>query len=415
MRAQSGDQHIGLAFSYQGFACGSCCNPAPFEGVVGSKTWTPLRKDTILKAALSSRIGETPTVVDLPDPVAEAGDVVVDVVAAPVLAYANEIINGQRPMLFELPFVPGTGAIGRISAVGAGATGAEIGSWVLCDPTLRARDGQGLPAISLHGLTANGPAALPIQRLYPNGSWAQKMRLPMENAVLLGDIQADDAARWLVLSTMLVPFGGLSSIGLTAGETLVVNGATGSFGSAAVAVALAMGAARVVATGRSAAALDALARDFGNRVSVAHMVGDQDLDTTAIQTAADQPIDVVLDILPPQANARHVMAAIRAVRPGGRVSLMGGVGMTGGDDLALPYPWLMRNNITIKGQWMYPRGIIPRLVAMAKGGQFDLKRYHIAKFALTDVARAIVHAGETSGPFNRTVLALQAASPSKHQ
>jgi alcohol dehydrogenase len=55
------------------------------------------------------------------------------------------------------------------------------------------------------------------------------------------------------------------------------------------------------------------------------------------------------------------MAAICAVRPGGRESLMGGIGMAGqGGELTLPYAWLMRNNITIKGQWMYPRAAIPR-------------------------------------------------------
>ena len=63
-----------------------------------------------MKAAVfSSGIAKTPLVLDIPVPVANAGDVVVDVVVAPVLAYASEIISGQRPMLFELPFVPGTG------------------------------------------------------------------------------------------------------------------------------------------------------------------------------------------------------------------------------------------------------------------------------------------------------------------
>ena len=38
---------------------------------------------------------------------------------------------------------------------------------------------------------------------------------------------------------------------------------------------------------------------------------------------------------------------------------MGGVGMVGSDDLALPYPWLMWNNITIKGQRMSPRDCDP--------------------------------------------------------
>lgn len=367
-------------------------------------------KDEDLQAALFSRIGQTPMVVDIPDPVADAGDVVVDVVAAPVLAYAHEIFSGQRPMLFELPFVPGTGAIGRISAVGPSATDTKIGSWVYCDPTLRARDGQGLPAISLQGLTANSPAALAIQRQYPNGSWAQKLRLPLENAVSLGDIEAGDAARWLVLGTMLVPYGGLSSVGLKAGETIVINGATGNFGSAAVAVALAMGAARVVATGRNAAALTALARDFGSRVRVARMVGDQTIDTSTIQGAAEQLIDVVFDILPPQADAEQVLAAVRAVRPGGRVSLMGGVGMNGGSNLMLPYPWLMRNNIMIKGQWMYPREVIPRLIAMMKSGLLDLTRYQVMEFALADVGEAIAHAAATSGSFHHTALRLTCAT-----
>ena len=359
-----------------------------------------------MKAAMFSRMGETPLVVDVPDPAADAGDVVVDVVAAPVLAYANEVFSGQRPMLFELPFVPGTGAIGRVSAVGAGATGTEIGSWVYCDPTLRARDGQGLSAIALQGLTANGPTALPVQRKYPNGSWAEKLLLPLENVVALGDIEADDAAPFLALGTMLVPYGGLLSVGLSAGETVVVNGATGSFGSAAVAVALAMGAARVVATGRNGAVLDALAREFGGRVQVARVMGDPKVDTVTIQAAADQPIDVVFDILPPQASAAQVVGAVRAVRPGGRVSLMGGVGMTGGEELVLPYPWLMRNNITIKGHWMYPRDAIPRLIAMAMNGLIDLTRYKFAEFALADVNEAIVHSAATSGPFKRTALRL---------
>ena len=50
------------------------------------------------------------------------------------------------------------------------------------------------------------------------------------------------------------------------GETVLVSGATGNFGSAAVAVALAMGAACVVAPGRNEAVLKDLTRRFGDRV-----------------------------------------------------------------------------------------------------------------------------------------------------
>lgn len=361
-----------------------------------------------MKAAIFSRIGEIPTVGEAPDPVPQPGDVVVDVTSASVLAYAGEVFSGTRPMLFELPFIPGTGAIGRISSIGIGATELNIGEWVYCDPTLRARDSQGAPAISLQGLTANGMAAMAIQRQYRDGSWAEKVRLPLENVFPIGAINPDDAGKWLTLGTMLVPFGGLSSVELAAGETVVINGATGSFGSAAVAVALAMGAARVIATGRNSAALDALAVRFGNRVRTAQMRGDQDADTATIQSAADGFIDVVFDILPPQATVAQVMAAVYSIRPNGRVSLMGGVGMGGQDgDLGLPYAWLMRNNITIRGQWMYPRSAVAKLIAMIKSGQLDLGYYGAVEFPLDAISEAIAHAANTQGSFNKTVLRLR--------
>lgn len=134
------------------------------------------------------------------------------------------------------------------------------------------------------------------------------------------------------------------------------------------------------------------------------VAGDEESDKAAIQTAAAQPIDVVLDILPPAATVAQVQAAVRSVRPGGRVSLMGGVGMAGGGDLSLPYPWLMRNNVTVKGQWMYPREAIARLIALAKNGVLDLRRYDVVEFPLAAIQEAIAHAAATSGLFNKIVL-----------
>jgi alcohol dehydrogenase len=53
------------------------------------------------------------------------------------------------------------------------------------------------------------------------------------------------------LGKLVVPFGGLLRGRLTPGEVLVVIGATGSFGSAAVLLGCALGAERVVAAGRT--------------------------------------------------------------------------------------------------------------------------------------------------------------------
>ena len=69
------------------------------------------------------------------------------------------------------------------------------------------------------------------------------MLVPTENVFPLGPIDAAEAGMWCVLGLYLVPYGGLLAIDLKPGETLLVSGATGNFGSAGVAVALAMGAA----------------------------------------------------------------------------------------------------------------------------------------------------------------------------
>ena len=50
-----------------------------------------------------------------------------------------------------------------------------------------------------------------------------------------------------IFSRCVVPYGGLVRGRLAAGETVIVNGATGAYGTAAVLVALAMGAGMVTA------------------------------------------------------------------------------------------------------------------------------------------------------------------------
>lgn len=117
-----------------------------------------------------------------------------------------------------------------------------------------------------------------------------------------------------------------------------MSGATGNLGSGAVALALAMGAGRVVAPGRNRAALALLADRFGSRVRPVELTGDESADRAAMAEAAGGPVDMVLDLLPPSAPSTAARTAAMTVREYGRVVLMGGVGMLGGPELALPYP-----------------------------------------------------------------------------
>ena len=357
-----------------------------------------------MKAAVLNAFGSPLAIETVPDPLLGTGEVVVDVAASRVLAYANEVLSGARKYLLELPVVPGPGAIARVRATGPDATRLRPGDWVYCDPTVRSRDNALSPDIALQGLTAGSEGGLRLQRYFHDGAWAEQMRLPTENAVPIGDIDEKDAARWCALGTLLVPYGGFLAAQLQAGEIALVNGATGSFGSAAVAVALGMGASCVVATGRNEQALNELTRRFGARVRTVPMRGHEADDRARILQAAPGPIDCVLDILPPAANAAQVRTAVMAVRPYGRVVLMGGVGMAGGAGLDLPYPWMMRNCITLRGQWMYPPHAATLMAGLIRSRLVDLDHFEITAFGLDRANEAVAHAAAHSGPFRMTVI-----------
>ena len=355
-----------------------------------------------MKAAVLKAFGEPLVVETVPDPVLGTGEVIVDVVATRVQSYAHEVLSGARGYLLELPAIPGPGAIGRVRAFGPDATHLAVGDWVYCDPTVRSRDDALNPDITLQGLSARGEGGMRLQRYFHDGAWAEQMRVPTENAISIGAIAAADAGAWCALGTYLVPYGGLLAADLKAGETVLVSGATGNFGAAAVAVALAMGAGCVVASGRNTSALDELARRFGARARIVAMSGDESDDRARMLAAAPGPIDCVFDILPPMASAVQARAAIMAVRPYGRVVLMGGVNMQGGPGLELPYAWIMRNCITIHGVWMYPPHATLSLVKLIRCGLLRLDGFETASFGLDRVNEAVAHAAANTGPFQRT-------------
>jgi alcohol dehydrogenase len=357
-----------------------------------------------MKAAILKAFGSPLAIETLPEPILGTGEVIVDVVAAPVLSYANEVLSGERKYLLELPIVPGCGAIGRVRAVGPDATHLVVGDWVFCDPTVRSRDDALNPDITLQGWSARGQGGLRLQKHFHHGPFAEQIRVPTENAIRLGALEQASAARWCALNMLLVPYGGFLAANLQAGETVLVSGATGNFGSAAVAVALAMGAGCVIAPGRNEQVLEDLARRFGHRVRTVRLCGNESDDQERMRQVALGAIDCVLDILPPSVSTTTVRAAIMTVRPYGRVVLMGGVGMLGGPGLELPYPWIMRNCITIHGQWMCPPDATIRMAGLIRSGLMDLGNFEVTVFDLEDANEAIAHAAINSGPFKLTVI-----------
>ncbi|MFG2226655.1 hypothetical protein [Streptomyces sp. NPDC048644] len=70
---------------------------------------------------------------------------------------------------------PGSGAVGRVRAVGPDATRLRVGDWVLCDPTVRSRDDALTPDITLQGLSARGQGGLRLQEHFGQGPFAEQL------------------------------------------------------------------------------------------------------------------------------------------------------------------------------------------------------------------------------------------------
>jgi len=171
-----------------------------------------------MRAAQIHAVGEPPAVGDADAP---SSDDVVEVIAAPVnpidLAVSRGILATGHP---PLPYVPGCEGVGRT------ADGKVV--WVF---------GGGL------GRTANGAMA---ERVAIGDSMAISVPDGADPAVAAG-LGIAGLAGWLPLAWRAP---------LQGGENVLVLGATGAVGLVAVQTAKLLGAARVVAAGRSAEGLE---------------------------------------------------------------------------------------------------------------------------------------------------------------
>ncbi len=220
---------------------------------------------------------------------------------------------------------------------------------------------------------------------WPDGALAEYALAPVEAVTPLDGLERVDPARLAALSRFIVPYGGLLRGRLAAGETLTVNGATGAYGTAAVLVGVAMGAARVVAAGRSLSALEAVARAAGPRVATVALSGDVAVDAAAIRKATDGGSHIAFDMVGNASDPRSTLAGLMSLRRGGRLVLMGSMMV----DLPVPYTMVMLNNWEILGQFMYPAGAYRRLIELVRSGLLDIGVIAPRVFALDALPEAM--------------------------
>ncbi|MHA6688062.1 NADPH:quinone oxidoreductase family protein [Mesorhizobium sp. A556] len=248
--------------------------------------------------------------VETADPMPGAGEVVVDLAAVEVNYPDILYMEGRYQRKPPLPFSPGLAGAGAVSAVGEGVTSLSVGQKVLVLPEY--------------------------------GTYAEKVRAPADFCLPVPeDMPANIAAAFgLVYQTAY--FALTARAGLTAGQSVLVLGASGGIGMAAVQLAKALDAGRVIATTRGDAGV-AFARQIGADDVIDTQA--RDLREAVKELTGGRGVDVVIDPV----GGDLSIAAMRTLAWSGHLVV---VGFASGTIPNFPANYLLVKNVSVSGlQW----------------------------------------------------------------
>ena len=296
---------------------------------------------------------------DLRMPVAGAGEVLIRIAAA---AVNNTDVNtrlgwysgGGWTGSFQFPRIQGIDACGVVAKVGADVSRSLLGCRVLIEPCWRAPD-EPLAAARFFGSEVDG--AFAQYAVVP-----QRHSHPIESP--LTDVElASFPCSYSTAENMLV------RAGVSATDRVLVTGASGGVGSAAVQLAAGRGA--------SVSALAGSAKHAAIRALGATDVVDRDCDLIA--TFGTAAFDVVIDVV----GGASWSSLLSALRPGGRYATAGAIA---GPDVALDLRTLYLNDITMFGCTVLGDGVFGGLVRRIEHG--ELKPLVAAVLALDEIVEA---------------------------
>jgi len=234
-----------------------------------------------------------------------------------------------------------------------------------------------VPGIDGVGLADDGRRVYFALPEAPHGALAEQTLVPAERCVDLPD-DLDDVTAAAIANPGLSSWAALTERAkLWPGETVLINGATGAAGRLAVRIARHLGAGRVIATGRNAAALAELDAD-----ATVLLDGDAEALERRFMPVFAEGVDVVIDYLWGASAERLLIAGAKAGRDAVPLRFVE-VGSASGDSIALPGAVLRASAIELMGSGI---GSIPVDRLMAATGA--LLRAAVPA-GLTAAARAV--------------------------
>lgn len=225
---------------------------------------------------------------DVPDPIAGKGQVVVDIKASGVNFPDGLLVQGLYQMKPDFPFIPGSEVAGVISEVGEGVKHLRTGTRVIA--------------------------------LCMLGGYAEKVAVPASHVLPIPSEIPDDEAAALVTAHATAHHALKQRANIRPGETLVVTGAAGGTGLAAVQIGKAMGA-KVIAVCSTQEKLD-VAKANGADILINYT--ERDLKTAIKEETAGKGADVVYECV----GGDTFHACSRSMAWNGRLLVIGFAGGT---------------------------------------------------------------------------------------
>jgi D-arabinose 1-dehydrogenase-like Zn-dependent alcohol dehydrogenase len=345
--------------------------------------------------------------IEVPEP--RPTDVLVEVKACGVVPNLTRVVSNyfgtltpDNKMMPPLPAIFGLDPAGVVAKVGEQVWQVRPGERVYVNPgrscgsCRMCRSGQAYdcPSWTLQGYFGRSQE---IMRAYPYGGLAQYITAPATSLVKLPDsVSFETAARLGYLGTA---YAAMKKIGVGPGQALLINGISGQLGLNAAQLALAMGATKILGTGRNAPTQPSPASGGGQGGGSGPAQPDP-LVVWAKKLTDGHGVDGMIDCLPPGAPASAMMRALFCLRRGGRAVNVGAVMET----LPLNAFWMMTNRIGLQGSVWFTTGEGEEMVAMADAGTLDLSILEHRVSPLSKVNEVLAGMDDRNGGFTNFVI-----------
>lgn len=364
-----------------------------------------------MRAARLHEVGGRFQVDEVPIPKARELDVLIEVKACGIVPNLRNVIT-HFPTWFpdhplpKLPAIYGLDSAGVVVEVGSRVeSDLKPGDRVYVNPGLscgtcracRNGDPTNCNAYAFMGYFGFTPAAARRYEDYPYGGFGQYLTAPASNLIKLPDgVSFEQAARFGYIGTA---YSGLRKAKFQAGQTVLIDGGTGTLGVGAVISALAMGAAKIFATGRNKDLLKKLQALEPNRIE-AIPLGERPASERVMDATDGFGVDVAVQALGANAPVATVLDSITALKRGGIAVNVGGVV----EALPIQPAHMMVQQKSFVGSLWFTTAEAQAMAWMANTGLLNLNVFEHERFKLDNVNEALDAVDQRVGGFTNVVI-----------